>query len=245
MVHVLHIGRIGEYAEEIARHGMLGIVMCNANRAVSPYGGLQRMFGTNPLAMAVPRDDGRILLTDFATSSKSINKLHILRQRGEAVPEGMILDKNGYPTTDANDFFDGGYVLPIGGYKGFGLNLFIDIIGGVLVGAKPAIMLDRHPGNGTLMIALDIARWRPVDEFSAELETLLGVVKDAPLQPGFDEILLPGELEERAEAERRLSGIPLDEEIWTELHDVAAALGLSNSIFALDEPGIAISTLEA
>ena len=78
ILHSLHIGRVGEYPEQIAKHNMLGITMCNANRATSPHGGMERLFGTNPIALAAPRRDGKLISTDFATSSKSINKLHDL-----------------------------------------------------------------------------------------------------------------------------------------------------------------------
>lgn len=235
LVHSLHIGRVGEYSEQVAQAGMLGIAMCNANRATTPLGGMERMLGTNPIAMAAPRRDGQLLSVDFATSAKSINKLQIYRQRDDPLPDGVILDKNGYPTTDPDDFFAGGVLLPVGGYKGYALNLFIDIIGGVMIGAGPGAMIDKsiHPGNGTLVLAIDISRWRSPDDFEDRLDTLLGIVKGVPLAPDYDEILLPGELEVRAEAQRRSTGIPLEEETWNELKAVALKVGLAESLFAL------------
>jgi len=232
LVHVSHIARLGEYAEQIAEQSMLGMVVCNANRAQTPYGGMERIFGTNPIALAVPRRGGKVLLSDFAMSGKSINKLKIACQHEQSLAEGVILDKEGYPTTDPNDFFDGGVLLPAGGYKGYALTLFIDIIGGILVGAGCAALIDKYPGNGTLFIALDIARWRPLDDFTSELEELLTVVKNTQLAPGAEEILLPGELESRAEDQRRRKGIPLDNETWQGLQDTAAKLGLPASLFA-------------
>ena len=231
LVHVQHIGRVGEYAEEMAKHGMLGIAVCNTSRTTTPHGGMLRMFGTNPLAMAVPRGNGDLLVADFATSAKSVNKLLIARQREEPLPEGVILDKNGYPTTDPNDFFAGGYLLPVGGYKGYALNLFIDIIGGLLVGAGCAALITKHPGNGALFVALDIARWRPLNEFTADVDALLAAIKAAPAAPGVEEVLLPGELEARAEEQRLRKGIPLDEETWEELHIVAQKVGLPAGVF--------------
>lgn len=232
LAHVQHIGRLGEYSEQIARQGMLAAVVCNANRATTPFGGFQRIFGTNPLALALQRKNGLILSADFATSARSINKIMLYRQREQPLPEGIILNKNGFPTTDPNAFFDGGVLLAAGAYKGYALSLFIDIIGGILTGAGCAALLDRHPGNGTLFIAMSIDRWRPQAEFQEELEQLLTIVKAAPLAPGFEEVLLPGELEDRAEAERRANGIPLDEESWGELREAAAKLGLPETIFA-------------
>jgi LDH2 family malate/lactate/ureidoglycolate dehydrogenase len=231
IVHSLHIGRVGEYPEQIAKHNMLGITLCNANRATAPYGGMERLFGTNPIALAAPRKDGKLISTDFATSAKSINKLQIYRQRGMPLPEGVILDKYGNSSTDPADFFDGGYLLPVGGYKGSALNFFIDVIGGVLIGAGPASMVDRHPGNGTLMLAFDIARWRDPADFDDRLETLLHNVKHAPLQPGFEEIITPGEIEDRAEEQRSVTGIPIDEPTWKELKAAAQKAGVTDSLF--------------
>jgi uncharacterized oxidoreductase len=232
LVHVQHIGRVGEYAEQIARAQMLGIVMCHASRVTTPYGGMQRVFGTNPIALAAPRQNGKVLAADFATSSKSVNRLMIYRQRAWPVPDDVILDKDGYATNDPDAFFDGGVLLPVGGYKGYALNLFIDIIGGILVGAGCASLIDKHPGNGTLLIALDIARWRSLDDFAGELEQLLAVVKSAKIAPEFEEVLLPGELEDRAEAQRRRKGIPIDQETWKQLHEVVDKVGLPASLLS-------------
>jgi LDH2 family malate/lactate/ureidoglycolate dehydrogenase len=232
LIHVSHIARLGEYVEMIAEQNMLGMVACHAGNVTTPYGGMKRLFGTNPLALAVPRSGGKALVADFATSAKSVNKLMIYRQREQALPDGVILDKDGYATTDPNDYFDGGILLPTGGYKGYALNLFIEIIGGVMLGAGCSALTNKHPGNGALFVAMDIARWRPMDEFTAELEQLLAVTKAAPLAPGAAEILLPGELEDRAEAQRRRKGIPLDETTWKELRETALKLGMPASLFA-------------
>lgn len=233
IVHVGHIGRVGEYVEQIAAHNMLGIAMCNAGQATTPFGGKKRMFGTNPIAMAVPRADGHVLRCDFATSVKSVNKLIVYRQREEPLPEGVILDRHGNATTDANDYFDGGVLLPAGAYKGYALNLFIDIIGGILTGAGCASTLNAHPGNGTLFIALDISRWRSVADFTGELEELLAAVKAVPPAPGVEEVLLPGELEDRAESVRSRKGIPIDQTAWDEIKQSAARVGVPAGSLAL------------
>ncbi len=232
LVHVSHIARLGEYAEQMAAQNMLGMLVCNAGAVTAPYGGMKRIFGTNPLAMAVPRRGGNVLLADFATSAKSVNKLTILQQREQTLPDGVLLDKDGYASTQPADFFDGGVLLPMGGYKGYALSLFIEIIGGIMIGAGCASLITKHPGNGTLFIAMDISRWRPIDEFEQELEQLLAVVKATPTAPGVDEILLPGEPEERVEQERRRKGgIPLDDTVWRELRAVGAKLNLPASLF--------------
>ncbi len=232
LVHVSHIARLGEYVEMIAEQGMLGMVACHAGSATTPHGGMKRVFGTNPLALAVPRSGGKSLVADFATSARSANKLAILRQRRQKLPQDIILDKNGQPSTNPDDFFDGGMLLPVGGYKGYALSLFIEIIGGIMIGAGCSSLLHKHPGNGTLFIAMDIARWRSPDEFVAELEQLLAVVKAVPPAPGSAEVLLPGELEDRAEERRRREGIPFDDESWQELSALATKLGLPASLFA-------------
>ena len=226
LVHVLHIGRLGDYAEYIAEHGMIGMVMCNANRATTPFGATMRVFGTNPIALGIPRRDGKYLVSDFATSTKSINRLKIYIQHEDRLPEGIILDKDGYPTTDPHAFFAGGMLLPAGGYKGYALNMFVDIIGGALVGAGCASLLDVSPGNGTLIIAIDVGRWRPLHEFTDEVERLCGVIKGAPLAPESAEVLLPGELEVRATEQRRARGIPFDDQAWETLRRAWSRVGL-------------------
>lgn len=234
--HVLHVGRLKDFVQLVARQNMVGLAFCNATPvggAVAPYRGARRRFGTNPLAFAVPRATGEPLVADFATSVSAEGKLRLAVNTRHAVPEGTLIDKNGNPTTNPKDFYDGGALLPMGAHKGYCLNLFIEIMGGLLVGAGCAPLVTQPSGNGFFIMALDVATMRPGDSFLSDLEELLAVVKATPAAPGQPPVLLPGEPED-AEREKRIkTGIPIDEETWTALKTMGDKLGLPPSLFTL------------
>ena len=231
--HVYHIGRVGEFVEYIARQNMIGMAICNVQPNTTPFGGRARRFGTNPLAMAVPRRDGKILVSDFATSAKSGNKIVLTRQKGEQLAEGIILDKDGNPTTDVQDFLDGGAILPFGGYKGFAINMMIEIVAGLLVGAGSGAIKQPWRDSGSLIVALDIATFGSVADFEADVDALLDVTKATPTAPGVAEIMLPGEIESRETARRRIAGIPVDDDTWGQLCEKGLKLGLPPALFAV------------
>ena len=231
--HVYHIGRVGEFVEYIARQSMVGIAICNVEPATVPFGGRKRRFGTNPLAIAVPRRDGKILLSDFATSAKSGNKIVLTSQKGEQLHQGIIIDRDGNPTTDVQDFLNGGAILPFGGYKGYAINMMIEILAGLLVGAGSGALKQPWRDSGSLIVALDIATFRSVVDFESDVDALLDVAKATPTAPGVEEILLPGEIESRETERRRLTGIPVDDEAWGQLCETGLKLGLPPELFAL------------
>ncbi|MEJ5198922.1 MAG: adenylosuccinate synthetase, partial [Anaerolineae bacterium] len=128
-----HIGRLGEYALMAVEHGMIGFLTCNSSLLTAPYGGVDRVFGTNPFAFAFPRS-GTPFLMDFAASVVAEGKLRVAMAKGVPIPEGWILDKERKPTTNPADFYDGGVLLPLGGHKGYGLLMVADLLGGALTG---------------------------------------------------------------------------------------------------------------
>ncbi|MEA3460166.1 MAG: Ldh family oxidoreductase [Chloroflexota bacterium] len=224
-----HIGRVGEYPTMAAQQGMVGIAICNSGPLgglVAPFGGRKPFFSTNPLALAVPADDHPPLLVDFATSIVAEGKVRVARNRGERIPEGWIVDSEGHPSTDPHDLYEGGALQPFGRHKGYGLSLFIDILGGILTGAGCTSMPDYEGGNGTLMIALDVESFRPLEEFKAYVDRLFAAVKDVPLAPDFEEILIPGEPEYRTKAQREREGIFVEEVTWEQIVEEAQGLGV-------------------
>src|SRR6478736_6114494 len=121
-----HIGRVAPYVERIARAGMVGIAMANAGPAVAPFGGRDRVFGTNPFAWAMPRGEGQEPLSfDIATAGIAAGKLHVAKAKGELVGPGLLVDADGAPTQDPDEFFSGGAILPFGGHKGNGVSLLV------------------------------------------------------------------------------------------------------------------------
>ena len=213
-----HIGRVGEYVAALAEHDMIALAFGNTNPAVAPYGGRERRLGTNPLAWAAPRERGRPpIVMDWASSVVAEGKLGHARDRGEPVAEGLIRDAEGRPSTDPNDFYAGGVLLPIGNHKGYGLSMMIELVGGVLGGAGIASMAGYTGDFGTVLLAFPIDAFQPPDEFRARAEEFCRHLTATKPAEGFDEVLVPGEPEERSRAARERAGIPVPDTIWHEL----------------------------
>ena len=131
-----HIGRVGQYVERVSEQNLIGIAMCNASSAVTPFGGKQRMLGTNPIAIAAPRQNGQPpVLFDGSTAVVAGNKVRVLFDKGLPTPPGWIVNADGQATTQPEDYFNGGALLPLGGHKGYGLGVMVDLLGGLLSGA--------------------------------------------------------------------------------------------------------------
>ena len=222
-----HIGRLGEYALMAAGQGLIGLVMCNsAIAAIAPFGGCGRALGSNPLAWAVPAGGRPPFLLDFSTGMCAEGKLRVARSKGQRVPEGWILDRDGRPTTSPQDFYDGGAILPAAGHKGYALGLLIEILGGVLTGHGCALLAEHGRGNGFVMWALDVAAFCPLERFQATLDALCEGLKAGRKAPGVDEILIPGEPEFRTREFRLREGIPVPASTWQEIVQEAGALGV-------------------
>jgi len=145
--HSFHIGRVAPYVEYVARSGMIAIAMANAAPAVAPYGSRSRIMGTNPIAWAAPRADGKEpVCLDVATSMLAEGKLQVARSKGEPVAPGAIVTSDGVPSINPNDFYDGGALLTFGGHKGSGFSLLAQLVGRGLAGLDPSGM-EGPPGS--------------------------------------------------------------------------------------------------
>lgn len=224
--HIYHIGRLGYYSMMAAEQDMIGVVMCNSGPIMAPYGGRARVLSSNPISVAVPAGKRKPFLMDFATSVVAGNKIIVAYNRGERIPLGWMLDKNGKPTGDPSDIFDGGVLVPFGGHKGYALALLVDILGGILTGHGYTSSPEFEAGNGTFMMAIDVGRFMSIDAFKERVDALLETVKGSPRASGFQEILIPGELEFRAEAKRLKEGIYVSEKTWQSIVAVAEELGV-------------------
>ncbi len=227
-----HIGRLADYAEMAAARGVVAMVWTNAPAAVSvvPYGGMERRLSTNPLAVAVPGPAGGVAISvDMATSIVAEGKVRVKRNRKEPLPEGWAIDADGRPVTDSGAFYGPprAGLLPVGGHKGTALSLVVEVLGGILSGTGA---ISARPGpvrNGVFMVLVDVQRFRPLGDFTREVSELLAWVKSArPLSGGAD-VLIPGEPEARMERERRAHGIPVEDETWRQIEDIAAELRVS------------------
>ena len=223
-----HIGRVGQYVERIAAQNLIGIATCNSSSGVAPFGGKHRTLGTNPIAIAAPRQGGRApVMFDGSTSVVAGNKLKVQVDKGLPAPVGWIIDRDGQPTIDAEDYFTGGALLPLGGHKGYGLGVMVELLAGLLSGNSAAFLPDFAAGNGVLVMVIRPDAFIPLDQYLAQVERACAALKAAPSMDPLRPVLLPGEPEQIARAERAANGIPMAEATWQSLHDLADSLGVA------------------
>jgi LDH2 family malate/lactate/ureidoglycolate dehydrogenase len=224
-----HYGAAGYYAIRAAKAGMIGMSTTNSEPFVVPYGGVGHALGTNPIALAAPTPDG-IWDTDMATSQVAVNRIFNARDEGREIPLGWGVDARGEPTTDPGEVFA---AVPLGGYKGYALAVLVEVLSGVLSGSGVGhgvgrLYEDQHPQDvGHFHLAIDVDRLAGRERAAELLGRLLADLKQIPPAPGHDEVLVPGEPEARARAERERDGIPLPPTLWTTLSELSAELGVT------------------
>lgn len=214
-----HFGACAWWAQKVAREGMIGLVFCNASPIVPPWQGREGRVGTNPICVSLP---GPWLL-DMATTTVAAGKVYKAWFNGEqSIPAGWALDREGVPTTDTQAAYKG-WLMPLGGYKGSGLAMMVEMLCGVLSGGAVSTEIGGIRWRGKPIrvsqtyLAIDIARFMPVDEFRQRVERLVAHVKSTPTAIGYDEVLVAGDPEWRLEAERRREGIPIGQGTWDAL----------------------------
>ncbi len=226
-----HIGRLGEFPSMAAERGMVAMIFVNSHGGgalVPPWGGRERRLSANPIAAAVPRPDGDPIVMDISTCAVAEGKVRVALHRGAALPPDCIVDAEGRPSTNPADFYGPpeGALLPIGRHKGFALALITDILAGALSGAGCARPGENRTGNGFLAIVIDLEKVRPGDGYDADVSELVEWVKSSALAPGFDEILVPGEPEARERSRRAKQGIPIADETWRQITEIASRQGI-------------------
>lgn len=227
-----HVGRLGEWVEEIARRGLAGFLTVNDNgvlRCVAPPGGTEPCISTNPIAIGVPTA-GEPMVVDVSTSVVANGKIRVAQISGQPVPDGWLLDADGQPTNDPNTRFadPSGSILPMGGYKGFGLGLFFDmLVGGLSGGHCPPAPDGTVECNNVLLVAFDPERFHGLDTFRAEAQRLSESTRASRRQVGAEEIRLPGDRSQQMRAERLRDGLPIDAGTWSGLCQAASALNVT------------------
>jgi LDH2 family malate/lactate/ureidoglycolate dehydrogenase len=225
-----HIGRLGEYAQMLAGMGMVSLLVTSntgSSGSVAPFGGRDRIFGTNPLAWSLPvGPDRQPLVVDFATSSAAEGKLAVAVSKGVDVPAGLIVDKDGNPTTDPKQFYDGGALLPFGGHKGYGLLIMVQTMATGLGGLNDLPLPKGAFTNSTLITAWSVEAFIEPEKFGGFVEELIQRIKASRPAPGFADVLLPGEPEANMAAQRSAAGIPIPEATWEGLQALAQELGV-------------------
>ena len=221
-----HIAMLQYYTEALASEGLIGIVMTNTESGVAPFGGIDMIFGTNPLSIAAPGRIGSILL-DMSTSQVARGKIVVAKNRGEQIPQGWAIDSKGRPTTDP-DAALAGALLPVGGAKGAGLAIMVDLLAGALSGGAVAkkvrgtFEMNREPTKGDLFIAIDPQAMCGLEVFFDRVEELESDVRSSRVAPGFDRIRLPGEVELECRRRYLANGIPIEAML---LHDLRTLAG--------------------
>jgi LDH2 family malate/lactate/ureidoglycolate dehydrogenase len=228
-----HFGMAASYVLQALDAGLIALVFSNASPAMPPWGARSAMLGTNPFAAGAPAGKHPPYLLDMSPAVAARGKIRKAERRGETIPLGYALDGAGRPTTDPTAAL-GGVVLPIGGYKGSGVSMLMDIFGGVISGANfggdvgdQYKAYDRAQDVGHFFLAMRPDLFVGADEYRQRMDTLIDRVHTAPRAEGFDEVLVPGEPELRHEAERRRTGIPYSASEIAALQAEATTAGIA------------------
>ena len=227
-----HTGRLADYMEMATEQGLIGMGAVSVGSPTTTlYGGMKSITGTNPMAFGIPTRDGNPIILDFATASMSMGEIQKRVAKKDPIPDGTLLDGNGKPTNDFASFRGPprGVFLPFGGYKGSGVALITEILGGLLSGNGPGKDWWKRGGhgvNGVFLQAFAVEEFQPLQSFYDKVDEFVGFIKSSQRAPGFSEILLPGESGRRREAVQLESGVEVDDETWSELTGLAAELGV-------------------
>lgn len=229
-----HAGPASLYVNMVAEHDMIGLVAAvgSANH-VAPFGGIDLLLGTNPLAIAVPAGNSAPFVLDMATTTAAAGKIKVLSQRGEQMPEGWMVDREGNPLTDPTRQEEG-LLQPIGGAKGYGLAMAIGLIAGTLNGAvfgKDVVNFTKEtatPTNtGQFIAAISIEAFGDVQTFKDTADQIFASFRDSTPFPGHSPVRIPGQDRGHVRQEREENGIPLHPNLVKSLAEIAAELKIS------------------
>ncbi|MFT4062247.1 MAG: Ldh family oxidoreductase [Edaphocola sp.] len=244
-----HFGIAGYHAMMALEHDMIGIAMTNASALVAPTFSVEKMLGTNPIAVAVPAGEQPPFVADMATTTAANGKLEMLQRKNQDTPSGWVQDIDGHESTDAHILKKGGALLPLGSdrehgsHKGYALGSVVDILTAVLSGASygpwappfPAYvpMPQNMPGRGLghFFGAMRIDAFRPAEDFKKNMDNWITRFKEAKPINHEQPVLIPGDPERMTEMERKANGIPLLAPVVADLSDLAKKLGVAQNLF--------------
>ena len=240
-----HFGIAGHHAMMALEQDMIGVAMTNGSALVAPTFSIERMLGTNPIAVAIPAGNQPPFVADFATTTAANGKLEILQRKNTDAPSGWVQDKEGNPSTDANILRKQGSMLPLGGdrehgsHKGYALGSIVDIFSAVLSGASygpwappfPAYVPipENMPGEGLghFFGAMRIDAFRPAEDFKKHMDNWIERFRLAKPAEGYEKVLIPGDPEREMESIRMKEGIPLEDSVVADLKSLAAKYSLT------------------
>ncbi len=243
--HSNHFGIAGYHAMMALEHDMIGIAMTNASPLVAPTWSVERLLGTNPIAVAVPAGKQPPFVADMATTTAANGKLEILQRKNKDAPQGWIQDKQGKTSTNPHELKDGGALVPLGSdfehgsHKGYGLGSIVDIFSAVLSGANygpwvpPFVAFLAPPadpvgkGIGHFFGAMRIDAFRPAAEFKAHMDNWITRFRSAKTVAGQSRVLIPGDPEREMNARRLKEGIPINPKVVDDLNELAKKFELT------------------
>jgi len=227
-----HFGCASYFAEMAAKEGMIGFACANGPVAMAPTGGKEAMLGTNPMAVAIPAADREPFVLDMATSVVARGKVALAAKEGRTIPEGWGIDASGKNTTDPNAVK---CVLPFGGPKGYGIALAIEVLcsclSGALNGQTMGSFYDfsgKHQDSGFFLGVLNVGGIVPTAAFTSATSSLFDSIKESPKADGYDEIFIPGEIEQRNYARAEENGVNISQAVLAELRELANTCGYKN-----------------
>jgi LDH2 family malate/lactate/ureidoglycolate dehydrogenase len=232
VVRANHIGRVGQWASQAAAEDVIAMVVVGGSGgsakggrgAAAPFGGAAPAYSTNPIAIGMPGGEMPDMLIDFATTVVAEGKLQVARAKDVPVPPNSILDKNGNPSLDANDFYDGGMLLPFGAHKGYALAMFVEMLGGAF---SPGDEINGEGRRGAAVIwAVDAFAFRSKESYEQNADFVMQRVKKIKPASGVKEVLIPGEPEANSAAERTQDGIPVADTTWAQIVEGGKSVGV-------------------
>ena len=223
VTHCAHTGRLGAFCEQGAAAACLTITFGGGARRnwrqVVPHGGTKAKLPTNPYGFGIPGGDHGPVILDFATSAAAGGWIYFAKSAGGQLPEGLIVDAQGKPSTDPDDYLNGGALLPAAGAKGYGLGLMAELVGEALLGTATTEM-------NWIILLVDTTRYRDDSTFKNAAELILSDIRGCPPADGFDQVEIPGERERALEKIYRKEGVPIPAATWNQSMMLAEKLNI-------------------
>jgi LDH2 family malate/lactate/ureidoglycolate dehydrogenase len=227
-----HFGTAAYFTRQAAEAGCVALLVTNASPAMAPWGGRVKAIGTNPWSVAAPAGRHGVVVMDLANTAVARGKVYLAAERGEPIPEGWAATADGTPTTDPAEAI-AGLIMPMAGPKGYVISFMMDVLAGVLTGSAFGAEVagpydpERRSGAGHLLLTIDVAAVSDPAEFTDRIEALVDQTRGGELAAWADEILVPGELEDRTRRRLSVDGIPLADTTRDALATLARAAGVA------------------
>lgn len=231
-----HFGVGNYYGWKFAEADLIGICMTNTTTCVAPFGGKDVLLGSNPITIGVPAGEHYPVVLDMATCVVAYGQIQEAKNKGEKIPLGWALDKDGNPTEDPTAALLGS-ILPIATHKGYGLGFMVDVFSAILskaafgneIGSLAEMDNPKEERIGHFMLAIDISKFQPIEDFKKRIDEYIDMIKNSAKLDGVNEIFAPGEIEFLKSKEREEKGIPIPEEMKAPLLNLARELDLASS----------------